>query len=126
MRRIKTLVVLVTLALVVIASAIGNRSPTLAADYSCHNNSTCPGQAQCSGDHYNRTGPCAYTCYRDGGAPGEIVNNGSANCAPPSGGGGGGGGGGGPVGFNYTEGQYCQENWWWDFNCSGPDDTYKP
>ena len=126
MRRIKIFVPLVLLAMAALFGAIDNRNQTLAADYTCHNTSNCPGIAQCSGDKYAQTGACAITCYKEAGNPaGLIVANGSANCAPPSTGGGG-GGGGGPVAFNGTEGQYCAENWWWDINCSGPDDSYRP
>lgn len=124
MRRIKILVTLVLLAMAAISGAVGNRNRTLAADYRC-TTTTCTGQAQCSGDYFSQTGNCAITCYRATGVPGQIVVNGSANCAPPSTGGGG-GGGGTIVGFNGTEGEYCAENWWWDTNCSGPDDTYRP
>jgi hypothetical protein len=124
MRRIKILVTLVLFAVAAMSAAVGNRNPTMAADYSCRTEA-CTGQAQCSGDLWSRTGNCAITCYRATGAPGQIVVNGSANCAPPPTTGGGGGGGGGPVPFNGTEG-YCAENWWWDTNCSGPDDTYRP
>ena len=123
MRRIKIFVTLVLLAMAVLFGAIDNRTETLAADYTCHNTSNCPGIAQCSGDKYAQTGACAITCYKEAGNPaGLIVANGSANCAPPSTG----GGGGGPVAFNGTEGQYCAENGWWDINCSGPDDSYRP
>jgi hypothetical protein len=94
MRRIKTLLVLLLLAMAVMSSAISNRNQTLAADHRC-TTTNCPGQAQCSGDHYTQTGNCAISCYKEAGAPGQIVFNGSANCAPPPSGGGGGGGGGG-------------------------------
>lgn len=127
MRRITIFVTLVLLAMATLFGAIDNRNQTLAADFTCHNTSNWPGIAQCSGDRYAQTGTCAITCYKEAGSPaGLIVANGSANCAPPPPGGGGGGGGGNLEGFNGTEGEYCAENWWWDFNCSGPDDTYRP
>jgi hypothetical protein len=122
MRRIKILLVLLTLTMAVMSGAISNRNQTLAADYRC-TTTTCPGLAQCSGDHWTQTGNCAISCYKDSGAPGQIVFNGSANCSPPPSG----GGGGGPVGFYYGgENGYCYENWWWDSACSGPDDPYRP
>lgn len=130
MRRIPIFVTLVLLAMATLSGAIDNRNQTLAADYSCHNTSNCPGVAQCSGDRYAQTGACAITCYKEAGTPaGLIVANGTANCAAPSTGGGGGGGGGGGrnlEGFNGSEGEYCAENWFWDTHCSGPDDTYSP
>lgn len=126
MRRIKIFVTLVLLAMAVLFGAIDNRNQTLAADYSCRNTSNCPGQATCSGDRYAETGACAITCYKEAGNPaGLIVANGSANCAPPSPGGGG-RPGGNLEDFDLTEGEYCAENWLWDFNCSGPEDTYRP
>ncbi|HEX7333202.1 MAG TPA: hypothetical protein VF290_16985 [Pyrinomonadaceae bacterium] len=93
MRRIKIFVTLTLLAMAALSGAIANRNRTLAADYSCHNTSNCPGFAQCSGDRYAQTGPCAITCYKEAGNPaGLIVPNGSANCDPPPRTGGGGGG----------------------------------
>jgi hypothetical protein len=120
MKRIKMLVTLVLLAMAGISGAIGNGNNTLAADYSCHT-TTCPGVAQCSGDRWAQTGNCAITCYKDSGAPGQIVFNGSANCSPPSSG----GNGDSAVGFNSGDGgsSYCEDNWWWDSKCSGPYDT---
>jgi hypothetical protein len=91
MRRIKTLLVLVILAMAFMSSAISNRNQMLAADFRC-TTTTCPGQAQCSGDNWTQTGNCGISCYKQSGAPGQIVFNGSANCAPPPSGGGDGGG----------------------------------
>jgi len=122
MRHIKTLLVLTILTMAVISGGISNRNQTLAADFSC-TTATCPGMAQCSGDHWTQSGTCQKTCYRDSGAPGQIVFSGSANCSPPSSGSGGSGGGSSGSG---SEGGYCADNWWWDFNCSGPDDPYEP
>ena len=122
MKRIKILVTLVLLAMATISGAIGNQSPTLAAEFTCQNGATCPNPSKCTGDHFVASG-CTYTCYKDSGVPGQIVFSGSANCGTSTGGGG--GGGGGPLPFNGTEG-YCAENWWWDTNCSGPDDPYRP
>jgi hypothetical protein len=125
MRRITIFATLVLLSMAALSGAIDNRNQTLAADYSCHNTSTCPGFAQYTGDKYAETGTCAITCYKEAGQPaGLIVANGSANCAPPSGGAGGGGGGGG--GGYFFEATYCYDNWWWDSNCSDPYDPYKP
>jgi hypothetical protein len=93
MRRIKTLLVLLILAMAVMSGPISNRNQTRAADFRC-TTATCPGQAQCSGDYYTQTG-CAVSCYKALGLPGQIVLNGTANCSPPPSGGGGGGGGGG-------------------------------
>ena len=121
MKHLKTLLVFTILALAVMTGVTSNRYQTLAADFSC-TTSTCPGIAQCSGDRWAQSGTCQKTCYRDTGVPGQIVFNGSANCSPPSSGGSG-GGGGGNGGF---EGGYCADNWFWDSNCSGPDDPYEP
>jgi len=109
----------------VMSSAISNRNQTLAADYRC-TTTNCPGQAQCSGDHWTQTGNCAISCYKDLGAPGQIVFNGSATCSPPPSGGGGGGGGGGFGGGGFGGEGYCYDNWWWDAGCSGPFDAYQP
>ena len=92
MKLIKTLLVLTILTITVMSGGISNRNQTLAAEYRC-TTTTCPGQAQCSGDHWTQTGNCAISCYKDSGAPGQIVLNGSANCSPPPSGGGGSGGG---------------------------------
>ena len=124
MRRMTIIVTLVLLAMAALSGAIDNRNRTLAADYSCRNGTTCPGQAQCSGQYFSRAG-CAITCYRETGVPGEIVSNGSANCSPPNGGGSGGGGGGG--GGSESGGGYCYDNWFWDSNCGGdPYSLYEP
>jgi hypothetical protein len=125
MRRIKIFVTFVLLAMAVMSTAISNRNETRAAEFTCQSGTTCPNPSKCSGDHFTATG-CTYTCYKDTGVPGQIVFAGSANCGTTAGGGGGTGGGGGPVGFNNTEGTYCSENWFWDTNCSGPDDPYTP
>ncbi|HKU77425.1 MAG TPA: hypothetical protein VJR02_26155 [Pyrinomonadaceae bacterium] len=127
MRRITTFVTLVILAMAVFSGAIDNKNKTLAADYTCRNGTTCPGQAECSGQYFSKTG-CAITCYRETGVPGEISINGSANCSPPStgGGSGGSGGGGAPGGGGYGGG-YCYDNWFWDSNCNqDPSNPYDP
>jgi hypothetical protein len=86
MKHIGILAILVLLAMAAMPGVIGNGDRTLAADYSCKT-TTCTGTAQCSGDHWAQSGTCEITCYRDSGAPGQIVFNGSANCSPPSSGG---------------------------------------
>ena len=85
MRRIKTLVGFALLALAAMLTT-SHRSQTLAADYSCKLNSTCPGIAQCTGDRWMRTGECSISCFRESGAQGEIIFSGSANCGASSGG----------------------------------------
>ena len=126
MRRFTIFVTLVLLAMAVFSGAIDKLNKTLAADYSCHNTSTCPGIAQCTGDRYANSGTCAITCYKEAGqSAGLIVANGTANCSPPTGGSGGGGGGGG--GGGSSEGGYCYENWFWDSHCAGdPSNPYEP
>jgi hypothetical protein len=123
MRHIKTLLVLTIMTMAVMSGGISNRNQTLAADFSC-TTATCPGMAQCSGDHWTQSGTCQRTCYRESGTPGQIVFSGSANCSPPTSNGSGGSGGGSSG--SGSEGGYCADNWWWDFNCSGPDDPYEP
>ncbi len=121
------LTILVTLLLVVMVTMLGSfsdRNQTLAADWSCKLSSNCPNSAQCSGDKWTRTGDCAISCYKETSTAGEIAFSGSANCAASSGGGG--GGTPRPIGFYSGEGDYCYNNWWWDTNCSGPDDPYTP
>lgn len=81
MRRNKTLVGFAVLALAAMLTPISHRHQILAADFSCKlNAATCPGVAQCSGDRWTRTGDCSIACYKEAGAPGEIVFSGSANC----------------------------------------------
>jgi hypothetical protein len=86
MRRIKTLVGFALLAMAAMLTSISHRNQTLAADFSCKLAATCPGIAQCTGDRWTRTGDCSINCYREAGAPGEIVFSGSANCGTGSGG----------------------------------------
>ena len=121
--RITILATLLLVAMAVMFGSVSNRNRTLAAEYSCKT-SQCPSIAKCEGDHWTSNGNCSITCYRESGAPGEIVYSGSANCGS-SPGGGGGGGGGGDTSF-FPIGSYCYENWWWDPECSGPNDPYKP
>lgn len=91
--RIKFLTTLLLLAMAVMSGASSNRTQILAADFTCKS-STCPNPSQCTGDRFSKSGDCSITCYKDSGAPGEIVYSGSAHCgtSPNSGGGGGGGG----------------------------------
>src|SRR5215213_9562810 len=119
--RMTTLGTLLLTVIAIMSGAVSDRNPTLAADYSCHK-ATCPGIAQCSGDHWAQSGSCGVTCYKESGAPGQIVFNGSADCSSPQSG----GGGGGTIGFFLGDGGYCYDNWWWDSACSGPDDPYTP
>jgi hypothetical protein len=119
--RLTVLGTLFLMTLAVMSGAVSDRNQTLAADYSCKT-SQCPNTAKCEGDHWNKTGDCTIACYKDSGAPGEIVFSGSANCGTSSGG----GGGGGQVGYYLGGGGYCYDNWWWDSGCSGPNDPYMP
>ena len=86
MRRIKTLVGFALLALAAVLTSSSHRNQTLAAEFRCNLGPTCTGIAQCSGDRWTRTGDCSINCYRDAGAPGEIVFSGSANCGTGAGG----------------------------------------
>jgi hypothetical protein len=72
------------LLLAAILGSTSNRNQTSAAEFSCKS-SQCPNSAKCEGDHWARS-ECAITCYRDAGAPGEIVVSGSANCGTGDGG----------------------------------------
>ena len=120
---IRLLATLLLLTVVALVGGTSNSNPTLAADYRC-TGPNCPGQAQCSGDVWTQSGTCQITCYKESGAPGQIVFNGSANCSPPSSGTGG-GSGGGYAGLQGS-GSYCAQNWIWDSACHGPDDPYTP
>lgn len=124
MRRIKTLVGFVFLAMAAMLGSINDRNQTLAATYGCKT-SQCPNVAACDGDHWTKTGECTISCYKDSGTTGEIVFSGSANCGTSSGGGGG-GGGGGTIELLPGASSYCYDNWWWDPGCSGPTDPYRP
>ena len=93
MRRIKTLVGFALFILAALLVPIGDRHPTMAANFTCKLTATCPGVAFCEGTLWTRTGDCSISCYRESGQPGEIVFNGSANCGagggaprPPGGG----------------------------------------
>jgi hypothetical protein len=125
MRSRLTALTFLLMVMLAMSSSFSDRNQTLAADWSCKLSSNCPNSAQCSGDKWTRTGDCAISCYKETSTAGEIAFSGSANCATSSGGGGG-GGGTRPTGFFYGEGDYCYNNWWWDMNCSGPDDPYTP
>ena len=119
--RLTILGTLLLMAVAVMSGAVSDRNQARAANYSCHR-AICPGEAQCSGDHWAQSGSCGVICYKEAGAPGQIVFNGSADCSPPQGN----GGGGGTGGFYIGDGGYCYNNWWWDSQCSGPDDPYMP
>ena len=84
MRRIKTLVVFALLILVAMLGSSSDRNQTRAAEFSCKLTATCPGSAKCEGDRWTRTGDCSISCYKESGAPGEIVFSGSANCGASS------------------------------------------
>lgn len=86
--RIMILGTLLLLAMTAMPGAVSNRNQTLAAEFSCQSGATCPNPSKCSGDHFTASG-CSYTCYRDSGAPGQMVFSGSANCGTSSGGDGG-------------------------------------
>jgi hypothetical protein len=81
--RITILIILLFVAMA-IPGAVSDRNQTLAAEYSCKLTATCPGSAKCEGDRWTRTGDCAISCYKESGAPGEIVFSGSANCGASS------------------------------------------
>ena len=85
MRRIKTFAGFALLALAAMLTSTSNRNQTFAADwYSCKLTATCPSSARCEGDRWMRTGDCSISCYKESGAPGEIVFSGSANCGASS------------------------------------------
>jgi hypothetical protein len=86
MRRTKTLVGFALLVLAAMLASFSHRNQTLAADYSCKLSPACPGIAQCSGDRWMRTGDCSISCFKEIGAPGEVVFSGSANCGTGAGG----------------------------------------
>ena len=87
MRRIKTLLSIALLAVAAMLTSFSDRNQTLASgDFTCKLSPACPGIAQCSGDRWTRTGDCSISCYKDVGAPGEIVFSGSANCGTGVGG----------------------------------------
>ena len=79
-----------TLLLLTAAALLGgtvNRDHTLAATYSCRAGTTCPNNSTCEGDSWLSNGNCSITCYKESGAPGQIVYSGSANCGTsPNGG----------------------------------------
>ena len=82
-----------TLLLLTVAALLGgaiNRDQTLAATvYTCRAGTTCPNNSSCEGDSWLSNGNCAITCYKESGAPGQIVYSGSAHCGTsPNGGGG--------------------------------------
>lgn len=86
MRRIKTLVGFALLTVAVMLTSFSGRNQTLAGDFSCRLSPACAGVAQCSGDRWTRTGDCSISCYKEAGAPGEIVFTSSANCGTGAGG----------------------------------------
>ena len=84
MRRIKTLVGFGLLAMAAMLGSSSDRNQTRAAEYSCKLTATCPNSAKCEGDRWTRTGDCSISCYKESGAPGEIIFSGSANCGASS------------------------------------------
>lgn len=84
MRRIKTIAGFGLLALAAMLTSSSDRNQTFAAEYSCKLTATCPGTAKCEGNLWTRTGPCSISCYKESGAPGEIIFSGSANCGDSS------------------------------------------
>ena len=119
--RLTILGTLLLLGSAVMFGTVTDGNKALAGDFSCHK-ATCPGLAQCTGDHWAQSGTCGIICYKDEGAPGQIVASASVDCAPSQSS----GSGGGTVGFYIGDGGYCYDNWWWDTQCSGPDDPYMP
>ena len=112
--RIKLAGTFLLLTIAAISGAISDRNQTLAADYTCKS-STCPNPSQCTGDRWSKSGACSITCYKEAGAPGEIIYSGSANCgtSPDSGGGGAGGGsieGGCSSVWDCFAGETCDES----------------
>jgi len=85
MRRIKTLIGFVLLALAAMLTSFSHRNQTLAAGWSCKLSATCPGIGQCGGDRWMKTGECAISCFKEAGAPGELIFSGSANCGTGAG-----------------------------------------
>jgi hypothetical protein len=83
MRRFKTLAGFALLALTAMFTS-SHRNHTLAAEYSCKLTATCPGIAKCEGDRWMRTGDCSISCFKESGAPGELIFSGSANCGASS------------------------------------------
>jgi hypothetical protein len=84
MRRIKMLAGFALLTLVATLGSSSDRNQTKAAEFSCKLTATCPGSAKCEGDRWTRTGDCSISCYKESGAPGEIIFSGSANCGASS------------------------------------------
>ena len=85
MRRIKTLVGFGLLAFAAMLGSSSDRNQTQAAEwYGCKLTATCPGTAKCEGDRWMRTGDCSISCFKESGAPGEVVFSGSANCGASS------------------------------------------
>jgi hypothetical protein len=84
MRRFKTLVGFALLVLIAMFTSSSNRNQTLAAEYSCKLTATCPGIAKCEGDRWMRTGDCSISCFKESGAPGELIFSGGANCGASS------------------------------------------
>jgi len=81
MRRIKTFAGFALLALAAMLTSTSNRNQTSAAEwYGCKLTATCPGSARCEGDRWMRTGDCSISCFKESGAPGELVFSGGANC----------------------------------------------
>ena len=81
MRRVRTFLGLALLALAAILTSTSNRNQTFAAEwYGCRLTATCPGTAKCEGDRWMRTGDCSISCFKESGAPGELIFSGSANC----------------------------------------------
>ena len=84
-----------TLLLLTVAALLGgtlNRDQTLAAPtHSCKAGTACPNNSSCEGDTWYSNGNCAITCYKESGAPGQVVYSGSAHCGTQPNGGGNGG-----------------------------------
>ena len=77
-------------ATVALFAVISTPTEVQAATYSCNQGSTCPHQASCDGQYFDRNG-CSVTCFIMQGEPGELQPAGSASCGSTGGGGGGGG-----------------------------------
>ena len=89
--RIRIIGTLLLLTVTVLVGGTIKRDQTLAAVYTCKAGQTCPNNSTCEGDLWFSNGNCGITCYKESGAPGQIVYSGSANCASTQNGGGSGG-----------------------------------
>ncbi len=76
--RKRFVVFLLMLAAAFSSAAVANRYQTVAATFTCKT-ATCINNSSCEGTHYVADG-CNITCYREQGAPGQLVYSGGASC----------------------------------------------